>query len=259
VIDRKKLRELHSSDLPLHVLEQDYVQALFLQKLYRESENLVFKGGTFLKHAYGLDRFSEDLDFTLAEDQGDVVSVLQKSANSLSEYGVEAKIDDINENDISITCRLRYRGPLFDGSDRSKGSIEIDVSKRDDILLDPEWTRLFFDYPEISVVNALGLQKKELLAEKLRALSTRNKARDLYDCWYLVNQGAEPDIELFKKKMDVVNTEHELKVSVTEEAWKDDLNIFLENPPDFGKVRHQLVDALENSGFSDIVSLDRQD
>ena len=257
MIDRNQLRELHSSDLPLHVLEQDYIQALFLQKLYKESDNLVFKGGTFLKHGYGLDRFSEDLDFTAAGDE-DILYVLEESAERLSEYGVEAEIDSIEEDETSITCRLRYRGPLYDGSERSKGSIEIDVSKRDDVILEPEWTRLFFEYPEIRVVNALGLQEKELLAEKLRALSTRDKARDLYDCWYLINRGAELDSELFREKMDVVNAEHELEISVTEEAWKNDLSIFLENPPEFEKVRKQLIGGLRKEGFSDMIYVDSE-
>jgi len=255
MIGRNQLRELHSADLPLHVLEQDYIQALFLQKLYQRTENLGFKGGTFLKHAYGLDRFSEDLDYTAVKDDN-IISILEDSASKLSDYGIEAEIDDIDEEGSSITCRLRYRGPLYDGSERSKGSIEIDISKRADIILEPEWTRLFFEYPEISVVNALGLQKKELLAEKLRALSTRDKARDLYDCWYLINQGTDPDPELFRQKMEVIGGEPELEISVTEEAWVNDLSIFLENPPKFEKVRKQLLQALETEGFFDIISKD---
>lgn len=63
MIDRTRLGDLHGEALPLHILEQGYVQALFLQELYRETETLLFKGGTFLKHAHRLDRFSEDLDF----------------------------------------------------------------------------------------------------------------------------------------------------------------------------------------------------
>lgn len=256
MIDRSQLRELHSQNLPLHVLEQDYVQALFLQKLYQETDNLVFKGGTFLKHAHGLDRFSEDLDFTAVKDTDDIPPILEQSAKKLAEYGVEAEIDGIEENEVSITCRLRYTGPLYDGSERSKGSIEIDVSKRDDVLLEPVWTRLFFEYPETKVVNALGLQEKELLAEKLRALSTRNKARDLYDCWYMINQGMDPDRELFRKKMKTIDRKPELEISITDEAWVNDLKIFLENPPEFKKVKKQLLKSLKNHGFSEIISTD---
>ena len=250
MIDRKQLRKLHDQDLPLHVLEQDYIQALFLQKLYNQTEALVFKGGTFLKHAHGLDRFSEDLDFTQKKGTENVISQLREVADSISDYGVEAEIDNIEENNFSASCRLRYQGPLYDGSEHSKGSIEIDVSKREDVLTDPEWTRLFFEYPETRVVNALGLSKEELLAEKLRALSTRNKARDLYDCWYLIKQGIQPRNNLFEQKMEVVGEEPDLRISITEEGWENDLEIFLENPPSLDLVRNELVSELEDAGFN---------
>lgn len=255
MIDRKQLRDLHDQNLPLHVLEQDYIQALFLQKLYSQTEGLVFKGGTFLKHAHGLDRFSDDLDFTRREEFENIVPALKEAAESLSDYGVEAEVDSIEENDVSASCRLIYRGPLYDGSQHSRGSIEIDVSKREDVLTEPEWIRLFFEYPEIRVVNALGLSREELLAEKLRALATRDKARDLYDCWYLINQGIEPRNELFKQKMEVVGEGAVLNISVTEEKWENDLNIFLENPPALDTVREQLVSELEQKDFK-IVELE---
>jgi hypothetical protein len=44
--------------------EKDYFQDLLLLAVSRESPGLVFKGGTALFKLHGLDRFSEDLDFT---------------------------------------------------------------------------------------------------------------------------------------------------------------------------------------------------
>jgi predicted nucleotidyltransferase component of viral defense system len=248
MIDREQLRELHDQDLPLHVLEQDYIQAIFLSELYSESENLVFKGGTFLKHAYGLDRFSEDLDFTSKNDSS-IQNQLEKAKNSLSDYGIEAEIDSISETPISFSCRLKYRGPLFNGDERSVGSIEIDVSKREDVFLEPEWTRLFFEYPEVRVINALGLNKKELLAEKIRALSTRTKARDLYDVWFLLKQNTELEYKLFKKKMEVVDEEPSVKINTDEENWRRDLEIFLENPPEFKQVKSEVIEKLKQADF----------
>lgn len=247
MIDREQLRKIHSQDLPLHVLEQDYIQALFLQKLYSENEELVFKGGTYLKHAYGLDRFSEDLDFTSRSKN--VENPVRRAVNQLSDYGVDAEIDKVDDREVSFSCRLRFSGPLYDGTDKTRGSIEIDVSKRKDVILEPEWVRMFFDYPEIRVVNALGLQKKELLAEKLRALSTRNKARDLYDCWYLIQQGTALDKELFGKKLDVVNEDPIAEISITKEIWQDDLRMFLENPPSFQKVQEEVKEKLQEKDF----------
>lgn len=248
MIGRRDLRRIHDQELPLHILEQDYIQALFIQKFYSKNESLVFKGGTFLRHAHGLDRFSEDLDFTANEKNP--VDDISEAAESLSDYGVNAWIDNLEEREVSLICRLRFEGPLYQGSERSVGSIDIEVSKREDILLEPEWTRLFFKYSETRVVNALGLSKKELLAEKLRALTSRDKPRDLYDCWFLIQQGVEPDLDLFERKIKVVNGTPEVDISVTEEIWENDLAIFLQNPPEYKEVKTSLIKSLEKKGFT---------
>src|SRR5574343_173248 len=51
--------------LNLGQAEKDYYQNIVLFCVYRIYANeIVFKGGTALSKCYGLDRFSEDLDFT---------------------------------------------------------------------------------------------------------------------------------------------------------------------------------------------------
>jgi predicted nucleotidyltransferase component of viral defense system len=67
------------------VLERDYCLAWFLVGLSRSGlrERLLFTGGTALKRCYFGDyRFSEDLDFTLAEpmDLDDILAGLTGSA-----------------------------------------------------------------------------------------------------------------------------------------------------------------------------------
>ena len=238
MLTREQLREIHKNDLPLHILEQDYIQGLFLQELYTENENLVFKGGTYLKHAYGLDRFSEDLDFTYKENTQPnnkkptkLPNLLRETAKTLENYGIEANIDKTTKTKNTLTSRLRYKGPLYNGSKKSKGSIEIEISLRNDIFLEPNWKRLFFNYPETRVVNVLGLTKKELLAEKLRALSTRSKPRDLYDVWFLLNQNTETDKNLFEKKMKIIGKEPQIRININPKDYKRDLTTLLEKPP----------------------------
>lgn len=249
MIDRARLRELHGVDLALHVLEQDYVKALFLQELYRESEGLVFKGGTFLKHVHGLDRFSEDLDFTLYDDL-DVEAVLSTVAERLERYGLPAAIDRTDRQPIAILGRLRYEGPLFDGTDRSRGSVELEVSTRDDVLRDPEWRRLFVPYPETRTVTARCLVIEEAFAEKLRALSTRSLGRDLYDCWFLLEQGVSIDPDLFERKMAVVDEPAQVTITTTAREWERELSVLLEHPPAYGNVLETVVDEIEAAGLS---------
>lgn len=249
MIDRRQLRELHGVDLPLHVLEQDYVQALLLQELYRETEALAFKGGTFLKHAHGLDRFSEDLDFTRLDPTA-IEELLHTAAEGLERYGLPADIDSIETRADSVLARLRYEGPLFDGSNQSRGSVEIEVSTREDVIREPEWRRLFVPYPETRAVTARCLQIEEALAEKLRALSMRSRGRDLYDGWFLMQQDITVVPDLFERKMDAVGEPAVVTVSITEREWRRDLSILLEHPPDYGTVKRTVVTTLEDAGLT---------
>ena len=248
MITRSQLRKIHSEKLPLHILEQDYIQALFLQEIQSNSDNLVFKGGTFLKHAQGLDRFSEDLDFTKIGDD-DPLIVIEKSVEKMSEYAIEVELKNIKENDLSLTARLRYKGPLYSGSENSIGSVHLEISKREDVFKRPEWVRLFFKYPEIRVVNSLCLNLNEALAEKLRALSSRTKARDLYDVWFLLKAGVRIDKELFKQKMAVIGIEPIVKISITEIDWDQDLKQLLERPPEFVIIKKEVIMILKKAGF----------
>ena len=247
MITREQLRKIHSANLPLHVFEQDYIQALFLHIIYKHSESLVFKGGTYLKHAYDLDRFSEDLDFTLIQPIPHLDKRFQQMTDELSVFGVNATIDHIEEKTISFNARLVYNGPLYTGSERSQGNIHLELSKRNDILHDPEWTRLFFPYPELRVISVLGLKKEEVLAEKLRALSMRKKPRDLYDVWFLLNQNVAIEPVLFQKKMEIVHEPSVVSITIGEKEWRRDLATLLEHPPSFEKVKTDVIAKLKSS------------
>jgi predicted nucleotidyltransferase component of viral defense system len=247
MITRRQLREIHRVDLPLHIMEQDYIQSLLLRELYRVTDGLISKGGTFLRHAHGLDRYSQDLDFTL-QGEKDPEGKLAHSVSELSYYGIEAVMDRRQDRRLSFTARLRYRGPLYDGSERSMGAMSLEVSRRDDLFLQPAWVRLFFEYPEARVVNVLGLQKEEILAEKLRALATRGKGRDLYDVWFLLKQGVEMDIGLFRRKMEVVGRPPRVSVAVSKSEWERDLRVLLPRPPEHSQVVAEVVENLRSKG-----------
>lgn len=253
MIDRTRLREFHGGDLPLHILEQDYVQALFLQELYRESEDLVFKGGTYLKHAHGLDRFSEDLDFTAIVPKA-IPEQLRAATNGLNRYGLPADIDRIESTARTVSARLRYEGPLYDGTERSRGTIDLEISTREDIFREPEWLRLFFPYPETRAVTARCLHIEEAFAEKLRALATRTRGRDLYDCWYLIQQGIAIDPALVERKLAVVGAQPEITISITEREWDRDLSVLVEHPPAYETVLDAVTDALRTADLSATVT-----
>jgi len=248
MLTRKQLRSLHGKGLPLHILEQDYIQALYLKELYLHTEDMVFKGGTYLKHAYGLDRFSEDLDFTRL-GSANPIPAFKTATSRLNAYGIEAGIEKIGEEDSSLRVILRYRGPLYDGIERSIGAIHIEVSIREDIILEPKWTRLFFEYPETRVVNVLGLRKEEAFAEKLRALSTRIRGRDLYDVWFLIKQKVKIEKSIFERKMGFLNQEPVVNIRISKREWERDLEASVINPPDYEQVVDEVASQLASEGL----------
>ena len=67
MIDKNNIREVEKRlGFSFWQAEKDYLQHLFLRELYSTvGTELVFKGGTALQKAYGLHRFSRDLDFNL--------------------------------------------------------------------------------------------------------------------------------------------------------------------------------------------------
>ena len=69
-------------------IEKDYIQHLFLRNLYQKStKSLIFKGGTALQKTYSLNRFSEDLDFTLIK-KIDIENILKKVIKNLKIFRV---------------------------------------------------------------------------------------------------------------------------------------------------------------------------
>src|SRR3989304_747871 len=106
--------------IPLHTVERDYVQHLFLRHAARAP--LAFKGGTCLRIAYGSARYSEDLDFTAESTQAEALNLIRSAAARLAEYGIAAVVDERPIAHGSIAGRLRYAGPLFDGTPRAGGA-----------------------------------------------------------------------------------------------------------------------------------------
>ena len=182
---------------------REYLQVLFLNELYskKQSEKIFFKGGTSLHLIYNAPRFSEDLDFTveLREDQ-----FLKFIWNLFEEISKKENIEFKERKSISgkrfllsaTPTILPYR--LF---------VNLDFSFREKVIF-PQKSIINTGYPIIFTSYVWHLSKDEIFAEKIRALLTRAKGRDLYDLWYLLTQGAKIDKNLVKRKLKYYNLEN---------------------------------------------------
>ena len=90
-------------------IEKDYIQHVFLINLYRRvGDEIVFKGGTALQKCYGLNRFSEDLDFTLFKSIS-LDEMIDRAIKGMNLFGCEADFKKLKEDEIAITFQIRAK------------------------------------------------------------------------------------------------------------------------------------------------------
>jgi predicted nucleotidyltransferase component of viral defense system len=117
--------------VPAGTLEKDFAITIILSIMskFDEISKLVFKGGTALKKAYFAEtRFSEDLDFTCAEDiSGSLYDLLIKEIadQQVNFTGVKEEKTIVQSKGFSV----KYND--FNGH---PNSVKIDLSIRENVL-----------------------------------------------------------------------------------------------------------------------------
>ena len=199
-------------------IEKDYIISWLLFGITQSenlSNNLIFKGGTALKKIYFPDyRYSEDLDFTMFEEDISFEAVLKEFRN-VSEFiynqsRIQTEIRDQREHQIgNYRFFIHFVGPLGRNMDRS--SVKVDIA-RDEIIIDnPIRNSINSDYSDLNdnfEIQSYSID--EILSEKLRSLIQRTIPRDLYDTHYLLeveNVNLENVIPKFIEKMNHKNLE----------------------------------------------------
>ena len=234
--------------------EKDYLQELVLFSIYSNAgKELVFKGGTALYKIYKLNRFSEDLDFTLTKKL-DAEKLANKIVSDLMLLNISAKIKEIREYRNEINVRLLLKGPLYKGSKERQCFIPLNISKREQTL-EPKRETIIPMFREIPSFEIFIMSEKEILAEKIRAIFTRQKPRDIYDLWFLLTRkNINADIELINKKLSVYNLKFDFgnfknKIEKMRGLWQIDLkNLILGELPEFNKIRDEMIGKLREQG-----------
>jgi len=178
------------------VIVREYIQTLFLKELYDQkySEKIFFKGGTAIRLILGGVRFSEDLDFSVngkIEDFDLFVVGFFKRLKKL--YGFEFKKRKTVAGEkylLNVDSNIRDYKIL----------INLDFSFREKILLSSK-TIITTNYPVIFTSFVNHLSPEEILAEKIRAILTRDKGRDIYDLWFLLSKNVPIKKELVEEKL----------------------------------------------------------
>jgi len=225
--------------------EKHYIQTMLLRSIYsRVSREMVFKGGTALAFFHGLNRFSEDLDFTLKE-YFDLRSLVAEIRRDFEILGMGAVLKIIEDNPHSFSFRIGVEGPLFT-QEIERCFVRGEVSRREKVLRQVEIEELRTIYPDVLPFFVTLMSLEEILAEKVRALTWRGKARDLYDLWFLLKKGIKIDLDLVKEKLSYYKKEFDLKEFMEDirrigAVWKQELKpVIVGSLPDFETVEKDL-------------------
>ena len=241
MLTRTQIQRLaQRNHIGMQAQERDYLQHLLLMLFYTRSQALTFKGGTALRLVYRGARYSEDLDFNATASEEPVAAtpriaglrnLWQAVIADARDFGVEAEMRNVWQGVAGFSFDVSYQGPLYDGRDRSKGKVRVDVSLRDEpSITRRELVRSEYDDVRPFVVSVLA--PEHLLAEKVRALLVRAMPRDLYDVWLMVEQGVPLDADLIEQKlklyeMTLTQPVVEAALSRAQTDWERDLRPLL--------------------------------
>jgi predicted nucleotidyltransferase component of viral defense system len=161
-------------------------------------KHALFQGGACLRIFYGLNRFSEDMDFILRQPKPyfQLGKYLQHLTDELAAYGYQIRITDrgradaaarkafVKESSLRKLLELRHadqRGPLV----KIRIRLEVDTTP-------PSGSGAELQYLDFPFVSAVAVQDKpSLFAGKVHALLCRDsaKGRDWYDFIWYTSQG----------------------------------------------------------------------
>lgn len=244
-------------------IEKDYILSWILQGIAQHeqlSNAIVFKGGTLLKKVYFEDyRFSEDLDFTLLDNNSSNEQIFDWFAEVFEYIRDEANIPlNIIENneheDGGINFYISYVGPL--GGLGANKRAKVDISRSEQLQFEPVMQNTFLEYSDQKKHQLLCYPLEEILLEKLRSVMQRMQARDFYDIWYLL-EIHQMDVAFYSiefrakcesKEIDPADFHHKLdqRLPQYKGRWQSSLANQIPDLPDFDQVVREVMRHLRN-------------
>jgi len=226
----------------LYYEEKEYLQYIFLNAISKFAGKFVFKGGTCLRVCYGLERASEDLDFSTSLNLRYVKEIVNKCLRDFALLNINYTIYSTKEYQGNFRIEIRLEGPLFNGNKSSTNTLKIDFNKRRVVNTAAKVVpQIFSDVPTFTI---MALEEEEILIEKIRALINRGEPRDFYDVWILLNKGVVLDKKLLIAKLKEENSKVGNMKIPSKEAYFRDLKELLSYLPPYEQVKDYVLKEL---------------
>ena len=252
---------------------KEVVQEIVLCGLSRAGffKEAAFYGGTALRIFYGLDRFSEDLDFSLmAPNPGfDLPRYLPALERELAAYGFNFKVEDrakaIDSDIRSAFLKGNTREHMlvfyaderlarsFSGNDTIKIKFEVDTTPPAYATFERKYRLLPIPY-EVNLYDMPSLFAGKLHAVICRAWKSRVKGRDLYDYVFYLSQGTPVNMRHLNARL-VDSGFDGAREDMTLEEIKDILHRRFESI-DYDQARQDVLPFIKNPSAVEIWSKD---
>ncbi len=260
--------------LEANIVEKDYVLGWLLAGIFNHvalHSAWVFKGGTCLKKCYfETYRFSEDLDFTLTDAGHFNQEFLSATFAEITQWvyeqsGIEIPADTVRfeiyqnpRGHLSVEGRVGYRGPLQRRGDPAR--VKLDLTDDEVLVLEPVAREVHHPYSDRPPegIQARCYSYEEVFAEKLRALTERERPRDLYDVIHLYRHtGTRPDRALLMRTLEqkcaykgiavptMASLENKPERVELEAEWENMLGHQLPELPPFEQFWHELPEVFD--------------
>ena len=199
---------------------KEIVQEVVLCGLSRGGffKEAAFYGGTALRIFYGLDRFSEDLDFSLVSqnfnfDLTKYFSYIENETKSLGlNFSVTEKEKMIDSNIKSAFLKGNTKEHILTFYEQSneanfinkeeviKIKFEVDVNPPSDATYETKFGLLPSPY-QVRLYDMSSLFAGKIHACLCRNWKTRVKGRDFYDYVFFLSMGAKVNLKNLKSKL----------------------------------------------------------
>ncbi len=251
MISKAELKNIAlKTGLALYQQEKDYLLKLFLFFYYKKYEDAVFKGGTCIKYLFGLDRFSEDLDFNLKVSPGKFKEQAENVIKDIENLGIKSRFKKKEIFPEAFACVINFEGPLFVKKGISENTFSIDAGKRTGTFLNPEWQMIKSDYPETTPnFSVLAMSKEEILAEKIASIFAREKGRDLYDAWFLLKAGINLNKELIEKKIKLEKISIDFDKIMSKKDYERDMSKITKRIIPYEQAVNEIKKVLAEAGL----------
>lgn len=199
---------------------KEIVQEITLSGLYKGKffNKAVFCGGTALRIFHGLDRFSEDLDFSLIKRDTDFniesfFSHIKNEANALGlnfevtkkdkhlKSNIESAILKGNTKELIISFYSMDDSAIKINRDQLvKIKFEVDINPAQGGKYETKFGLLPYPY-QVKLYDMPTLFAGKIHAILCRGWNTRVKGRDLYDYLFFISLNTKVNLEYLKQKL----------------------------------------------------------